>query len=49
VLFNFADLVIYLFIYLLFLCYEDDDPETVKARLRQWAQVVGCAVRQSSS
>ncbi|KAK2372680.1 hypothetical protein P8452_45938 [Trifolium repens] len=27
----------------------DDDPETVKARLRQWAQVVGCAVRQSSS
>jgi hypothetical protein len=46
VLFNFADLVIFL---LLFLCYEDDDPETVKARLRQWAQVVGCAVRQSSS
>ncbi|PSS02708.1 POU domain, class 6, transcription factor 2 like [Actinidia chinensis var. chinensis] len=25
-----------------------DDPEMVKARLRQWAQVVACAVRQSS-
>lgn len=29
------------------LCYEDDDPQTVKTRLRQWAQVVACAVRQS--
>ncbi|XP_057449518.1 uncharacterized protein LOC130740825 [Lotus japonicus] len=26
----------------------DDDPQTVKTRLRQWAQVVACAVRQSS-
>ncbi|KAJ1419126.1 hypothetical protein SESBI_15397 [Sesbania bispinosa] len=26
-----------------------DDPQTVKTRLRQWAQVVACAVRQSSS
>ncbi|KAL6963248.1 hypothetical protein U1Q18_035023 [Sarracenia purpurea var. burkii] len=25
-----------------------DDPETVKTRLRQWAQVVACAVQQSS-
>ncbi|XP_042506992.1 uncharacterized protein LOC122083300 [Macadamia integrifolia] len=25
-----------------------DDPRTVKTRLRQWAQVVACAVRQSS-
>ncbi|GMP48426.1 hypothetical protein CsSME_00015781 [Camellia sinensis var. sinensis] len=25
-----------------------DDPETMKTRLRQWAQVVGCVVRQSS-
>ncbi|CAK8539734.1 unnamed protein product [Lathyrus sativus] len=27
----------------------DDDPQLVKTRLRQWAQVVACAVRQSSS
>ncbi|KAL8540360.1 hypothetical protein ACS0TY_001823 [Phlomoides rotata] len=26
-----------------------DDPATVKARLRQWAQVVACSVRRSSS
>ncbi|KAL2504899.1 Protein of unknown function (DUF1685) [Abeliophyllum distichum] len=26
-----------------------DNPQTVKTRLRQWAQVVACAVRQSSS
>ncbi|KAF8405019.1 hypothetical protein HHK36_009915 [Tetracentron sinense] len=26
-----------------------DNPQTVKARLRQWAQVVACSVRQSSS
>ncbi|KAL3722396.1 hypothetical protein ACJRO7_034723 [Eucalyptus globulus] len=26
-----------------------DDPETVKTRLRQWAQIVACSVRQSSS
>ncbi|XP_057966129.1 uncharacterized protein LOC131156446 [Malania oleifera] len=26
-----------------------DDPEMVKTRLRQWAQVVACSVRQSSS
>ncbi|XP_043708679.1 uncharacterized protein LOC122657941 [Telopea speciosissima] len=25
-----------------------DDPRTVKARLKQWAQVVACSVRQSS-
>ncbi|CAA3015944.1 uncharacterized protein LOC111367858 [Olea europaea var. sylvestris] len=25
-----------------------DDPQTVKTRLRQWAQVVACTVRQSS-
>ncbi|KAI4327455.1 hypothetical protein L6164_019914 [Bauhinia variegata] len=25
-----------------------DNPQTVKTRLRQWAQVVGCTVRQSS-
>ncbi|XP_054810278.1 uncharacterized protein LOC129311830 [Prosopis cineraria] len=25
-----------------------DNPQTVKSRLRQWAQVVACAVRQSS-
>lgn len=25
-----------------------DDPEIVKTRLRQWAQVVACSVRQSS-
>ncbi|XP_021291091.1 uncharacterized protein LOC110421747 [Herrania umbratica] len=25
-----------------------DDPETVKTRLRQWAQVVACSVRQFS-
>ncbi|KAJ4966194.1 hypothetical protein NE237_018043 [Protea cynaroides] len=25
-----------------------DDPRTVKTRLRQWAQVVACSVRQSS-
>ncbi|KAG4973231.1 hypothetical protein HKD37_11G030598 [Glycine soja] len=25
-----------------------DNPQTVKTRLRQWAQVVACAVRQSS-
>lgn len=27
---------------------EGDTPQTVKARLRQWAQVVACTVRQSS-
>ncbi|KAJ9564062.1 hypothetical protein OSB04_000028 [Centaurea solstitialis] len=26
-----------------------DDPQTMKMRLRQWAQVVGCSLRQSSS
>ncbi|KAK4260079.1 hypothetical protein QN277_003245 [Acacia crassicarpa] len=26
-----------------------DNPQTVKSRLRQWAQVVACAVRQSRS
>ncbi|KAF8013707.1 hypothetical protein BT93_I1540 [Corymbia citriodora subsp. variegata] len=26
-----------------------DDPGTVKTRLRQWAQIVACSVRQSSS
>ncbi|XP_044470828.1 uncharacterized protein LOC123207128 [Mangifera indica] len=26
----------------------DDDPKTVKTRLRQWAQVVACSVRQCS-
>ncbi|KAK7406555.1 hypothetical protein VNO78_08182 [Psophocarpus tetragonolobus] len=26
-----------------------DNPQTVKTRLRQWAQVVACAVRQNSS
>lgn len=26
-----------------------ENPQTVKTRLRQWAQVVACAVRQSSS
>ncbi|XP_030450625.2 uncharacterized protein LOC115672812 [Syzygium oleosum] len=26
-----------------------DDPETVKTRLRQWAQIVACSVRQSPS
>ncbi|KAL7231807.1 hypothetical protein ACSBR2_009941 [Camellia fascicularis] len=26
-----------------------DNPQTVKTRLRQWAQVVACSVRQSSS
>ncbi|XP_051140966.1 uncharacterized protein LOC127258233 [Andrographis paniculata] len=26
-----------------------DNPETVKTRLKQWAQVVACAVRQSPS
>ncbi|KAK9948918.1 hypothetical protein M0R45_004471 [Rubus argutus] len=26
-----------------------DNPQTVKARLKQWAQVVACTVRQSSS
>ncbi|GMY11767.1 hypothetical protein FCV25MIE_07006 [Fagus crenata] len=26
-----------------------DNPQTMKARLRQWAQVVACSVRQSSS
>ncbi|XP_076923843.1 uncharacterized protein LOC143586112 [Bidens hawaiensis] len=26
-----------------------DNPQTMKTRLRQWAQVVGCSVRQSSS
>ncbi|KAI8027023.1 hypothetical protein LOK49_LG02G03482 [Camellia lanceoleosa] len=26
-----------------------DDPKMVKTRLRQWAQVVACAVRQSAS
>ncbi|XP_009761853.1 uncharacterized protein [Nicotiana sylvestris] len=26
-----------------------EDPEMVKTRLRQWAQVVACSVRQSSS
>ena len=30
------------------LLYEGDNPQTVKTRLRQWAQVVACAVRQSS-
>ncbi|KAJ4836336.1 hypothetical protein Tsubulata_007297 [Turnera subulata] len=25
-----------------------DDPETIKARLKQWAQVVACTVRQNS-
>nr|GLL28521.1 uncharacterized protein LOC109165392 [Ipomoea trifida]GMD05103.1 uncharacterized protein LOC109165392 [Ipomoea batatas] len=25
-----------------------EDPETVKAKLKQWAQVVACSVRQSS-
>lgn len=27
---------------------QGDNPQTVKTRLRQWAQVVACAVRQSS-
>nr|XP_043634235.1 uncharacterized protein LOC122605367 [Erigeron canadensis] len=26
-----------------------DNPQTVKTRLRQWAQIVACSVRQSSS
>ncbi|KVI02686.1 uncharacterized protein LOC112513468 [Cynara cardunculus var. scolymus] len=26
-----------------------DDPQTMKTRLRQWAQVVACSLRQSSS
>lgn len=26
-----------------------DNPQTVKTRLKQWAQVVACSVRQSSS
>ncbi|KAE9449658.1 hypothetical protein C3L33_18442, partial [Rhododendron williamsianum] len=30
-------------------CGEGDNPQTVKTRLRQWAQVVACSVRQSSS
>lgn len=28
---------------------EGDNPQTVKTRLRRWAQVVACSVRQSSS
>ncbi|KAL5541080.1 hypothetical protein UlMin_043366 [Ulmus minor] len=27
---------------------QGDDSETVKTKLRQWAQVVGCAIRESS-
>lgn len=27
----------------------ENDPQTVKTRLRQWAQVVACSVRQFSS
>lgn len=27
--------------------YVGDNPQTVKTRLRQWAQVVACSVRQS--
>lgn len=27
---------------------EGDDPETMKLRLKQWAQVVACSVRQFS-
>ncbi|KAF7810972.1 uncharacterized protein G2W53_031948 [Senna tora] len=30
-------------------CYEGDDLAAKKTRLRQWAQVVACAVRQSCS
>ncbi|XP_028760481.1 uncharacterized protein LOC114719188 [Neltuma alba] len=30
-------------------CDEGENPQTVKSRLKQWAQVVACAVRQSSS
>ncbi|KAK1383281.1 Membrane insertase YidC [Heracleum sosnowskyi] len=29
--------------------YPGDTPQTVKTRLKQWAQVVACSVRQSSS
>lgn len=29
--------------------HPSDNPQTVKTRLRQWAQVVACSVRQSSS
>ncbi|KAF8023157.1 hypothetical protein BT93_F0605 [Corymbia citriodora subsp. variegata] len=31
------------------ICGPSDDPEVVKTRLRQWAQIVACSVRQSSS
>lgn len=33
----------------LFVNGEGDNPETVKTRLRQWAQLVACSVHQSSS
>lgn len=29
-----------------FICLAGDDPETMKLRLKQWAQVVACSVRQ---
>ncbi|KAI6700034.1 hypothetical protein NL676_014358 [Syzygium grande] len=31
------------------ICGPSDDPQVVKTRLRQWAQIVACSVRQSSS
>lgn len=34
-------------LYCAFIC-EGDDPETVKMRLRRWAQVVACSVRQTN-
>ncbi|KAK3412145.1 uncharacterized protein LOC104418572 [Eucalyptus grandis] len=31
------------------ICGPSDNPDVVKTRLRQWAQIVACSVRQSSS
>ncbi|KAJ0771168.1 hypothetical protein HanPI659440_Chr07g0265921 [Helianthus annuus] len=32
-----------------FMMIVGDNPQTMKTRLKQWAQVVACSVRQSSS
>lgn len=37
-----------MFCYFLFDLEKGDNPDIVKTRLRQWAQVVACSVRQSS-
>nr|DAD21544.1 TPA_asm: hypothetical protein HUJ06_023007 [Nelumbo nucifera] len=37
----------FVFLFFSFLNGEGDNPQLVKTRLRQWAQVVACSVRQS--